>query len=409
MQAGGRARVALIDEKVVPYDAMPVSKSPFPPRKSSSSSPFTAYPRKKPSLSRQSSSFSKDKFTDEQLSDTGLTPSLAPSGTPQDVLSLVRYVQQNTWDAIPEVSGMNSSRIAETLRYRETLPPVVSLPHLYALSVSPTETERGLARLVAQGVARKTVIPGRAVANSGGSVLAEGVVVINEWKALLRSQADIDGQTKDKYFALMDARSGSTTTPTTGLERDDFQQLVRAGFLTNPTAVSNSASPSTLPGMSSLLDPYKAPSGSLAAVGGRGAVHESGGGGSALSTQSSRSHDSNALSPEMTFSLPNTGAYLKLLFSARLHLVHLLKQLSPRYREATRDLLKERWEGNTLGDAASVAKRARGEWNGVLPGKTKKWREFHGLRFEWVLEECVGCGAVEVFETGMGVMGVRAR
>ncbi|KAK0275727.1 hypothetical protein LTR35_010997 [Friedmanniomyces endolithicus] len=392
---------------------MPVSKSPFPRRKSSSTSPFTAYPRKKPSLSRQSSSFSKDKFTDEQLSDTGLTPSLAPSGITQDVMSLIRHVQEKTWDPIPEVSGMNSSRIAETLRYRETLPPVVSLPHLYALSVSPTETERGLARLVAQGVVRKTVIPGRAVANSGGSVLAEGAVVINEWKALLRSQADIDGQTKDKYFALMDPRSGSTTTPTTGLERDDIQQLVRAGFLTNPTAVSNSASPSTLPGLSSLLDLSKAghsaPTGSLAAVGGRGAVHESGGGGSALSTQSSRSNESTIISPEMTFSLPNTGAYLKLLSAARLHLVHLLRQLSPRHKEATRDLLKERWEGNTLGDAASVAKRARGEWNGVLPGKTKKWREFHGLRFEWVLEECVGCGVVEVFETGMGVMGVRAR
>ncbi|KAK1062348.1 hypothetical protein LTR74_010321 [Friedmanniomyces endolithicus] len=392
---------------------MSVSKSPFPRRKSSSTSPFTAYPRKKPSLSRQSSSFSKEALTDEQLNDTGLTPSLAPSGIPRDVLSLIRYVQQNTWDAIPEVSGMNSSRIAESLRYRETLPPIVSLPHLYALSVSPTEAERGLARLVAQGVVRKVVIPGRAVAKSGGSVLLEGVVIIDEWKTLLRAQGEIAERAKDKYFVLMDARSGCTTTPTTGLGRDEVQQLVRAGFLTNPGAFSNAGNPSAIPGMSSLLDLSKAghsaPTGSLAAVGGRGAVHESGGGGSALSTQSSCSNKSTILSPEMTFSLPNTGAYLKLLSSARLHLVHLLKQLSPRYKEATRDLLKERWEGNTLGDAASVAKRARGEWNGVLPGKTKKWREFHGLRFEWVLEECVGCGVVEVFETGMGVMGVRAR
>ncbi|KAK0928054.1 hypothetical protein LTS16_001489 [Friedmanniomyces endolithicus] len=392
---------------------MPVSKSPFPRRKSSSTSPFTAYPRKKPSLSRQTSSFSKETFPEEQLNDTGLTPSLVPAGTPQDVLNLIRHVQQNTWDLIPEVSGMNSSRIAESLRYRGSLPPIVSLPHLYALSVSPTETERGLARLVAQGVVRKVVVPGRAVAKFGGSVLLEGVVIIDEWKTLLRAQEDVNERAKDKYFALMDSCLGWTTTPTTRLERDEVQQLVRAGFLTNPGAFSNAGNPSAIQGVSSLLDLSKAghsaPTGSLAAVGGRGAVHESGGGGSALSTQNSRSNTSNTLSPEMTFSLPNTGAYLKLLSAARLHLVHLLKQLSPRYKEATRDLLKERWEGNTLGDAASVAKRARGEWNGILPGKTKKWRDFHGLRFEWVLAECVGCGVVEVFDTGMGVMGVRAR
>ncbi|TKA71126.1 hypothetical protein B0A55_08218 [Friedmanniomyces simplex] len=392
---------------------MPKTTAPFPRRKSSSSSPFSAYPRKKSTLSRQSSLASKETSTDEQLIDTGLAPSLAPPGLSQNVLSLIRYVQENTWDPIPEISGMNSSRIAETLRYRETLPPIVSLPHLYALSVSPTETERELARLVAQGVVRKVVIPGRAVAKGGGSMPLEGVVVVEEWKTLFREQPGVEGGVMEKYLASMAATPGSATTTTTGLERQEVQQLVCAGFLTNLTAMASAASLFAAPGISTLLDLSKAghsaPTGSLAAIGGRGAIQESGGGGSALATRDYRLSTANAMSPEMTFSLPNTGAYLKLLSSARLHLLHLLKQLSPRYKEATRHLLKEKWEGNVLGDTASVAKRARGEWNGVLPGKTKRWRDFHGLRFEWVLEECVGCGMVEVFETGMGVMGVRGR
>ncbi|KAK4888842.1 hypothetical protein LTR27_012303 [Elasticomyces elasticus] len=390
---------------------MPKSASPFARRKSSSSTPFSAFPRKKTSLSRQSS---KETTTEDRLNDLGLTPTLAPCGIPQDVLSLIRYVQSTTWEDIPEIAGMNSVRIAEILRYRGTLPPIVSLAHLYALSASPTETERGLARLVAGGVVRKVVIPGRTVARGGG-VVAEGVVLVSTWKESLKQTSNVDESVKTKYVVLMDANPTSTTTPTTNLSREEVQQLVRAGFFTNPTAMANAAGQSAAPSMSSLLElsksGYSAPTGSLSAIGGRGAVHEAGGGGSSLSTHDRRTSLTGGGSPgpEMTFSLPNTGVYLKLLSTARVHLVALLKQLSPRFKEATLPQLKEKWDGNVLGDASSIAKRARGEWTGVLAGKTKKWKDFHGLRFESVLEECVGCGMVEVFETGIGVLGVRAR
>ncbi|KAK5735294.1 hypothetical protein LTR17_008301 [Elasticomyces elasticus] len=388
---------------------MPKSASPFARRKSSSSTPFSAFPRKKTSLSRQSS---KETSTEERLDDLGLTPSLAPPGISQDVLSLIRYVQQSTWEDIPEVAGMNSTRIGEVLRYRETLPPIVSLAHLYALSASPTETERELARLVVGGVVRKVVIPGRTVARGGGGMVAEGVVVVGRWRGLVDGCRSLDEGVKRKYGVLMDANPASPTTSTHGLVREEVQQLVQAGFLTNPTAVGQGSAPS----LSSLLDlsksGYSAPTGTHAAIGGQGAVHEAGGSYSSLSTHlSQRSNSTGSQAPDMTFSLPNTGVYLKLLTSARVHLVTLLKQLSPRFKEATVPQLKEKWEGNVLGDAGSgsVAKRARGEWTGVLAGKTKKWKDFHGLRFESVLEECVGCGVVEVFETGIGVLGVRAR
>lgn len=73
-----------------------------------------------------------------------------------------------------------------------------------------------------------------------------------------------------------------------------------------------------------------------------------------------------------------------------------------------RDLLRERWDGNVLGeDQVTRAKRARGEWTGVLAGRTKKWKAFYGMRFEWILEEALGSGGVECFDTGTGGLGVR--
>ena len=68
-------------------------------------------------------------------------------------------------------------------------------------------------------------------------------------------------------------------------------------------------------------------------------------------------------------------------------------------------VLKRRWEG---GDGGSEKKRRRGEVSGgVLPGKTRKWKTFWGLGFEWILEEGVGVGGVEVFDTGCVGRGVR--
>jgi hypothetical protein len=42
-----------------------------------------------------------------------------------------------------------------------------------------------------------------------------------------------------------------------------------------------------------------------------------------------------------------------------------------------------------------------------MPGRTKKWKEFQGLEFGWVLQEAVGAGLVEVFETQSVGRGVR--
>ena len=105
-------------------------------------------------------------------------------------------------------------------------------------------------------------------------------------------------------------------------------------------------------------------------------------------------------------SLPNTGPYLRLVGTGRAHLLALLERSS--FREAPLCLLRDRWDGAVeTGKSFDVAKRVRGEYAGILPGRTKKWKELYGMRFRWALEEAVGAGLVEVFDTGSVGPGVR--
>jgi Serine-threonine protein kinase 19 len=139
-------------------------------------------------------------------------------------------------------------------------------------------------------------------------------------------------------------------------------------------------------------------------AGGEAAFNSLGGIGS--SRTKSAELGTNNLATEFTLSLPNIGSYLRLLNDARAHLVELLVQLTP--REAPLCLLRERWDGAVDSEnRVSNAKRLRGEFSRVLPGRTKKWKHFYGLKFDWVLEECLGAGLVELFDTGSVGHGIR--
>jgi hypothetical protein len=233
-----------------------------------------------------------------------------------------------------------------------------------------------------------------------------GVVVSEDWKSRVREESGLEETLREKYISLMDHNPISPTVTVSELSRDEVRSLVTAGFLTLPSLPSDTNPISSTSTASSISKAgFSAPSGTLAAVGGHGAINDSGGGGSALATKDSRFIQS--FKDMMSFSLPSTGLYLKLLTEARMHLVFLLKQLSPRHREATLDILREKWDGNVPGDALSAQKRMRGEWAGVLPGKTRRWREYYGLEFDWVLAECVGSGLVELFDTGAVGVAVR--
>ena len=387
---------------------MPKSTNPLLRRKSSS--PFATLQRSKPTSARQKTLLDKE----QRLDDTGLVASLAAKGVHQDVISLIRHIQSYAFDAVPDRgAGMGSERTSEVLRFRKALPPIVTLAHLHAISRSSTATERELARLVAEGKVRKITVPGR---GRGGAAVGEGVVLVEDWIRCIREEEALDEELREKYIALLRTHRASPTTPTGELSDIEERELVNTGFLTSPNALTAMLGDLFLPpGSSSSLATVssagsRAATGTLAAVGGAGAVHESGGSGNTLTSRTNRpSNIIKGKEREMTFALPGTGIYLKLLVSARQHLLHLLKALSPRHREATLEMLKEKWEGNTPNDPINRLKRERGEWGGVLLGKTKRWKEFYGMRFECVLAECVGSGLVELFDTGAVGMAVRGR
>ena len=141
-------------------------------------------------------------------------------------------------------------------------------------------------------------------------------------------------------------------------------------------------------------------SGTISAVGGTDAFHDLGGGGTGRSSQSA----------DFQLSLPTMGSYLKLVTSARQQLVTLLIKISPKHKEAPLSMLRERWDGGVASETAPArhaSRRGRGEFDAVLPGQTRKWKHYYGLRFDWVVEECVGSGVLEVFDTGSVGLGIR--
>lgn len=156
--------------------------------------------------------------------------------------------------------------------------------------------------------------------------------------------------------------------------------------------------------MISLETVARAAAGSIAAVGGADAIHAAGGTGAGGGGAAGRSDQGGVTS--LSLAVPGNGSFLKLVSASLEHLQFLLEKTP--FREMPESDLHERWDGGIVGDKeAALAKKSRGEFAGVLPGRTKKWRDFNGLSFYWVLEEAVGAGLVEVFETRSVGRGVR--
>ena len=282
---------------------------------------------------------------------------------------------------------------------------MVSVTHVHALSRYPTSTEREIGMLVNKGVVRRIRLPAREV---GGASPGEGLVIVEEWVGCVRGRRDIEEDAREKYVRLL--RDGDADVEFT---QDQIASLVHAGFLSGASYLKGQADAYLRPGETTL--------GNLNYVSKAGIQHHAGSaeavatgsrehiaGGSGFSRRISNPSTQSLPKQQHVLTLPNIGPYLKLLHDSRTHLLHLLAK-SNRYRELPLSLLKERWEGGIAGnDEASKAQRVRGEWVGVVPGKTKKWKSFWGVQFEWVLEECLGAGLVECFRTGAVGVGVRA-
>jgi hypothetical protein len=376
------------------------SKPPAFKRSSSAPNPFSSLPRRKPV--QRSNTKADVKNEDEEdlfgdrLDDVGLVKALASDLSLRDVPQAIQYIRSRMFSPIPQQgAGMNSTRIADVLNFRKSLPPVVTISHIQALLNSPTMVEKEIAEMIKGGAIRKIVVPGR-----GG--IGEVLILVKDLEVMIKENGILEPGTKERFLALLKNHPTALTLPRDWISDPDAKSLMHAGFLTSATQSWTSVDVYSRPGdgmrgtLTSLNSISKAASGSLAAVGGEGAVHSAGGTGGGA----------QLMAGSFSVAIPSVGPLLKLLMGARSHLVSLLSK--PKFREMTQDMLHERWDGGIAGDnAATEAKKNRGQFTGVLPGKTRKYKQFYGMLFDFILEECVGAGLVEVFDTRSVGRGVR--
>ncbi len=176
----------------------PTAKNPLLRR--SSSSPLTKFKQRK-SIQRSLSELEnvtedEDSFGD-RLDDAGLVTSLATDLSLRDVAQVVRYVRMHMFDIMPERGGFNSTRIAEILKFRKSLPPTVTVVHVHAMTKSPTATEREIAELTKAGIIRRIVIPGR---GAGGSSMSEGLVLFEDIEKMIKGTDALNEALTGMFF-----------------------------------------------------------------------------------------------------------------------------------------------------------------------------------------------------------------
>lgn len=376
-------------------------------RQTSSPSPRKKATRK-PSQDDQGGRSRKDDTFEDKLEDVGAAQLMTEELTLRDVVQAMRYVRSRMFTPVPS-SGFNSTRTAELLNYRASMPPIVTIGHLHAILTSPAKVERELAELQSQGTVRKMRVERR-----GGQ--GEAVIESSELENML-SKAGISATTRDKFTRFLTDHPSAQTLEPGVLTNAEADELVRTGFLTSSIQYAPGSTlhvrPEDRTTLTSIEHVSRHASGSVSAVGGRNAIHLAGGGSGGLSLRHQESSLSATSSPSapstpapgvasntprslnmpssspdavLKLAIPGHGRYLKLAAAA----IDWLREALGRTKwgECPESWLKERFEG------------------GGLYGP--RWKEFSGLEWDWVMGEAVGLGVVELFETGSVGKGVRA-
>lgn len=385
-------------------------KRPVDAGRRHSSSPFANSPRIKPSVSRTNSLAGAidDALDVEDDGEAKLTPSgkilsTVSVDTAKDVLSAVQYARTSMFAPVPERAGMNSVRISEVLNFQRNMPPIVSLAHVHALIAASSKTEREIAALQSVGKLRKIKVTGRGNDISG---LSEVLITMDALQALLEQSA-VAPNVRSCFCNVLRRYPRAAAIPTQELSASQTAELSRRGFLVSSSLTGSRNVSLAGSSLVSMPKVSRAASGSTNAVGGDSAFENLGGVGAARRSSSSLHQTQGSSTNDLALSVPNIGPYLRLLAAGRVHLLELLGK--SKYKESPLYLLRERWDGAIDSDnRVSTAKRIRGEFSGVMPAKTKKWKDLQGLNFDWVLEECLGAGLIELFETRSVGLGVRA-
>ncbi|PLN78307.1 serine-threonine protein kinase 19-domain-containing protein [Aspergillus taichungensis] len=353
-------------------------------------SPFAGHARRKATTSRAPDL--EDEETDS-LPDVGLSRYIPETAPVENVVQALAYIRDSVFDEIPQRAGMNSTRIAEVLNFRRSLPPLVSVAHVHTLLDAPTRVEKEVMELVSQNRVRRLVVPGRGNDAAG---LGDCLVLVEDWERLVRDSNALDAALKDKFLSVLKQIGNTSAVPGILFSPPEHTSLVRAGFLVSSSSLAK--------GSSNMASLPSLPTSTTNTAGNPASRSSSGSDSPRPHTPlANRSHFHTAT---LFLSLPNTGPYLRLLGAGRTHLLTILRKSSA--REIPLSLLRDRWNGAVETETgSSVAKRMRGEFTGVLPGRTKKWKDLYGMQFRWVLEEAVGAGLVELFDTGSVGPGVR--
>ncbi|KKF92494.1 putative protein C24H6.11c [Ceratocystis platani] len=318
---------------------------------------------------------------------------VAPQEQPTTVLAAISAVRASMFTPLSLESHaartMPSTQIARVLAFQRRAAPIVNTSHVRRVLPDATAATRQIAEALATGTVRRVIVT--------RSRRWEGLVRVADLEALVRGEQLLGDKitppvTEDTANAFLAwVRSGDTCG---SLTRSQEDELVRAGFLAAPairewarhsgTASWNPLAPTTV---------ARAPVGSRAAVGGDDGLGliPSGRASVCLSDASLR----------MTLAVPGQGVLLGVVAAAVGALVAMVARRP--WREAVVADVRDQWDGATPG---AEQKKRRGE-KVASEGTARKWREFYGLRFEWVLDEAVAEGMLEVFETGSVGRGVR--
>lgn len=294
----------------------------------------------------------KDDADHKPLENLGAVESFVPDsdkklvgsgGDTASVQQAIEWIHQRMWDPIPE-KGLSNSTMSAALKYRQSLPCVVTVNQLQALFPSNASSiDRQIVRLSREGRVRRLAVN----QIEGGDLL----IGSEHYYELCRNAAyhtslqmvqlgeESSRREKGEYVSVRDDVSASILAK--------FEGLVRSMPASSTSVTLSDLQDADLASHYSFL----VNAGFLTLVPGA--------------------------SQEFALSVPNIGALLRLVSTARKWVKATLAKLP--WSEALESDLEKKW----------LASKAH-------------WFEFRGCRLEWVLFDLAGGGFCEAFSTPVG-------
>jgi hypothetical protein len=157
-------------------------------------SPFAAHARRKPTSGGLKPTADLD--SDDPLPDVGGSHFISETAPVQNVLQAIQYIRDGMFEELPTRAGMNSTRIAEVLNLRRSLPPLASVAHVHTILEAPTQVEREIVEQIQAGRIRRLIIPGRGNDAAG---LGDCLVLAEDWDKLVQESRALEPPLKGEF------------------------------------------------------------------------------------------------------------------------------------------------------------------------------------------------------------------